>query len=387
MFIGVSLGFQYVQVIMEIIFWVSGLAILYTYAGYPLLLRLLPKERDGDTSYSGHSVIDPTISIIIPVYNEEKIIREKIVNTLALDYTKDKREILIVSDASSDRTPEIVKEYNTAGAKLFELRERQGKAGALNVGLQMAQNEIVIFSDASIILEQDALKKIVGKFNNPRIGCISGEDHILGGGEEGAYGKYELALRNLENRVGSIVGASGCFYAQRRALCEQFREGMAPDFFSVLETVDKGYRAVTEHRAKGAMKSVGDLQGEHARKVRTFLRGMTTLLHFKHLLNPFRYGTFSLQLISHKLMRWCTGVFLILLFLSNLFLVGSKFYLTMLILQATFYTLALIGWLGMLRPFIFRVPYFFSMVNISALVAWGKYARGFRQEIWEPSKR
>jgi cellulose synthase/poly-beta-1,6-N-acetylglucosamine synthase-like glycosyltransferase len=387
MFIGVSLGFQYMQEIMEIVFWVSGLAILYTYAGYPLLLRILPKEKDADTAYSCHSVIEPTISIIIPVYNEEKIIREKIENTLTLDYPKDKREILIVSDASSDRTPEVVKDFNTAGAKLFELRERQGKASALNVGLQMAQNEIVVFSDASIILEQDALKKIVGKFNDPRIGCISGEDHITGGGEEGAYGKYELALRNLENRVGSIVGASGCFYAQRRALCEQFREGMAPDFFSVLETVDKGYRAVTEPGARGVMKSVRDLQSEHARKVRTFLRGMTTLLHFKHLLNPFRYGTFSLQLISHKLMRWSTGIFLIILFLSNLFLVGSKFYLIIMLMQAAFYILALIGWLGMLRPSIFRVPYFYSMVNISALVAWGKYIRGFRQEIWEPSKR
>ena len=131
----------------------------------------------------------------------------------------------------------------------------------MNLGLQKAQNEIVIFSDASIILKPDALKKIVGKFIDPRIGCISGEDHIPGGGGEGAYGKYELALRNLENRAGSIVGASGCFYAQRRALCEPFREGMAPDFFSVLETVEKGYRAVTEPEATGVMKSVSDPQG------------------------------------------------------------------------------------------------------------------------------
>ena len=162
---------------------------------------------------------------------------------------------------------------------------------------------------------------------------------------------------------------------------------MAPDFFSVLETVEKGYRAVTEPEATGVMRSVSAPQGEFQRKVRTFLRGMTTLHHFKHLLNPFRYGIFSLQLISHKLMRWSTGALLILLFLSSLFLVDSKYYLAILLLQVAFYGLAIIGWLGMSRPLIFRVPFFFSMVNLSALVAWIKYLGGFRQEIWEPSKR
>ena len=383
----VVVGVQALQGIMTTIFWVSGLAILYTYAGYPLLLKLWPKISSEDNRYEGQLEIEPSISLIIPVYNEEKIISEKIENTISVDYPKDKREILIVSDASNDRTQEIVKRYEKEGVELFELENRQGKAGALNRGLQKARNEIVVFSDASIILEQNALRKIVGKFANPKIGCISGEDHILAGGEEGAYGKYELSLRNLENRAGSIVGASGCFYAQRRTLCEPFKEGMAPDFFSVLVTVEKGYRAVTEPEAMGVMKSVSDPQGEFQRKVRTFLRGMTTLLHFKHMMNPFRYGIFSLQLISHKLMRWFTGVFLILLFLSNLFLVGSKFYLVVLLLQLAFYMLALVGWLGTTKPFIFRMPFFFSMVNLSALVAWVKWICGFRQEIWEPSKR
>jgi cellulose synthase/poly-beta-1,6-N-acetylglucosamine synthase-like glycosyltransferase len=342
------------------------------------------KEKNEPDACQG---FEPAISIIIPVYNEEKVIREKIENTLSLDYPKERREIIVVSDASNDRTPEIVKDYDKDGVKLFELSRRKGKAGALNLGLQEAKNEIVIFSDASIILERDALEKIVGKFIDPGVGCISGEDHIPGGGGEGAYGKYELALRNLENRAGSIVGASGCFYAQRRALCEPFREGMAPDFFSVLETVEKGYRAVTEPEATGVMKSVSDLQGEFRRKVRTLLRGMTTLLYFKNLLNPLQYGVFTLQLISHKLMRWSAGLFLILLFLSNLFLLDSKFYLIFLLFQTAFYALAVIGWLVSSKPLIFRVPFFFSMVNLSAMVAWVKFVMGTRQEIWDPSRR
>jgi cellulose synthase/poly-beta-1,6-N-acetylglucosamine synthase-like glycosyltransferase len=280
-----------------------------------------------------------------------------------------------------------VRKFEKEGIRYFEQPVRSGKAGALNRGLQEAKSEILVFSDASIILERNALRKIVGKFIDPRIGCISGEDHIPGGGEEGAYGKYELLLRNLENRVGSIVGASGCLYAQRRVLCKPFKEGMAPDFISVLVTVEKGCRAVTEPEATGVMKSVGDPHSEFQRKVRTFLRGMTTLFYFKHLLNPFRYGIFSVQLISHKLLRWSTGLFLILLCLSNLFLIDSYFYLTILLLQAAFYALAVIGWLVSSKPLIFRLPFFFSMVSLAALVAWAKYIGGFRQEIWEPSKR
>ena len=348
---------------------------------------LLSLKKGQKKTVSSSAPFEPNVTLIIPVYNEADIIEEKIQNTLLLDYPKDNMEILIVSDASTDRTGEIVRKFEKEGVKYFAQSERKGKAGALNRGLQEVKHEILVFSDASIILDRNALRKIVGKFIDPRIGCISGEDHIPGGGEEGAYGKYELALRNLENRAGSIVGASGCFYAQRRALCEPFKEGMAPDFFSVLETVEKGYRAVTEPEATGMMKSVNVSQGEYQRKVRTFLRGMTTLFHFKHLLNPLRYGIFSLQLISHKVMRWSTGAFLIFLFLSNLLLIDSKFYMTIFLLQAAFYALAVIGWLVSSKPLIFRVPFYFSMVNLSALVAWCKYVIGYRQEIWEPSKR
>ena len=323
---------------MKFLFWFSFGIILYTYFGYPLLLKLLAGKRKEQGEDAPDPFFEPNVSLIIPVHNEEKVIEEKIQNTLSLDYPKNKLEILIASDAS-------------------------------------------------IFLEEDALRNIVRNFSENLIGCVSGEDYIPGGGGEGAYGRYELVLRNLESRAGSIVGASGCFYAQRRSLCEPFPEGMAPDFYSVLETVEKGYRAVTDSTAKGMMRSVPDPKSEFQKKVRTFLRGITTLLHFKHLLNPFKYGIFSLQLISHKLMRWSTGVFLILLFLSNLFLVGSKFYLTFLLLQVAFYSLAFVGWMGLSRPKIFRIPLFFSMVNLSALIAWGKYFRGFRQEVWEPSRR
>ncbi|MBM4340825.1 MAG: glycosyltransferase family 2 protein [Deltaproteobacteria bacterium] len=372
---------------MRTLFWLSFFVVIYAYFGYPFLLMLLSRKKRESDTHNSNDRYEQSASLIIPVHNEEKIISDKIQNTLSLDYPKNKLEILIISDGSTDRTGEIARRYGNDGVKYFEQPVRKGKAAALNRGLREAKNEIIVFSDASIILEEKALRNLLRRFSDKRTGCVSGEDYIPGEGGEGAYGRYELFLRNLESRIGSIVGASGCFYAQRRDLCEPFPEGLAPDFFSVLKTVEKGFRAVTEPTAKGMMRSVPDPKSEFERKVRTLLRGMTTLIHFKHLLNPFKFGIFSIQLISHKLIRWSIGVFLILLFFSNLFLLSSKIYATFFWLQVAFYGMAAIGWMGSSRPFIFRIPFFFSMVNLSALVAWGKYLSGHRQEIWEPSKR
>jgi len=371
--------------LMEIIFLFSIVVIFYAYFGYPLVLLLM--KHNYDDMANANVVFEPGISIIIPAHNEERVIEEKIHNTLALDYPKENVELILISDGSRDRTEEIAKAYLDKGLKLYKLPERKGKAAALNLGLKKAKNEIVVFSDSSIMLHSDALQKLIRRFAAANVGCVSGEDYIPDGGGEGLYGKYELILRNLESRLGSIVGASGCFYAQRKILCETFPEGMAPDFFSVLKTVEKGFRAVTEPGARGFMQSVPSHKGEFQRKVRTLLRGMTTLFHFKYMLNPFRYGLFAIQLISHKLLRWWAGIFLVLLFLSNAFLLFSKWYTMFFLLQMFFYCLAVIGWLGISRPFIFRIPLFFSMVNLSALIAWVKYLMGHRQEIWEPSRR
>jgi len=345
---------------------------------------LKKKEKLDDSTFY------PSVSIIIPVYNEEKIIEKKIRNILTLKYPEDKFEVIVVSDASTDRTNEIVRQIRDERIKFYNLPERKGKAGALNRALLEACNEIIVFSDASIMLEPDALKKIVNRFRFENIGCISGEDYVPGAGGEGAYGRYELFLRNLESSVGSIVGASGCFYAQRRSLCEPFQEGMAPDFLSVLKTVEKGYRAVTEPMAKGVMEAVRHSSKEFERKVRTLLRGMTTLMSFKHLMNPLKNGVFAVELLSHKILRWSGGMFLILLFTSNLFLLTSKFYFMLLFLQVVFYLLAIAGFCGIkgLSENIFiKIPLYFCIVNFSALLAWIKYFRGYRQEIWEPSKR
>lgn len=375
------------QLFLECVFWLLFFFIFYAYFGYPIILFCLGifKKKDFDKSE-----IFPSISIICPVYNESIVLRDKIINMLKLNYPKNLLQIIIVSDASDDDTDNIIQQFHDQGVLGYRLSKRSGKAAALNLGLDKANNEIVVFSDASILIASDSLKNIVTPFADPSIGCVSGEDHIEGTAGEGLYGKYELALRNLESKVGSIVGASGCFYAQRRHLIDSFPPGMAPDFYSVLKTVEAGFRAVTEPSAHGEMKHVSNLDSEFQRKARTLLRGITALLHFKHMLDIRRFGFFSFFLWSHKIVRWICGFAMILLFISNLFLLSSLFWNVILISQTCFYFFAGLGWLrrNEAKITIFeRIPLFFCLANFAASKAWFNYLSGKTIEIWVPSKR
>jgi cellulose synthase/poly-beta-1,6-N-acetylglucosamine synthase-like glycosyltransferase len=375
---------------METIFWLTFAGTLYAYFGYPLFLTLLARIRPKKLHLLTNAEL-PSVSILIPAHNEEAVIAKKLQNTLSLDYPRDKLELVVVSDGSTDRTDTIVKKF-TADCPLQFIRvdSRKGKANALNKGLQHVNGEIVVFSDSSIMLEKDALKAITKAFADSEVGCISGEDHIPGGGGEGLYGQYELYLRNLESQTSSIVGASGSFYAQRRQLCIPFIEGLAPDFLSVLNTVQQGYRAISEPSAKGIMSAVSDTGAEFRRKVRTLLRGMTTLWAKRSLMNPLKNATFAFVLISHKLMRWLVPLFLMVMLVANCYLVSSMFYLGVLLLQLLFYGLAVLAWLrvgGLDQRFLGKIPLYFTIVNVAIFQAWLLFFRGVRQEIWEPSKR
>ena len=315
--------------------------------------------------------------MIIPVHNEASRIVRKIANTAALRYPADKIEVLFVSDGSTDGTISLIEANRTPPMapvmRIVELPRRGGKAAALNAGLERATNEILVFSDASIELEPDALQHIVRRFQDPEIGCISGEDRIGEAGGEGLYGRYELYLRRLESSVHSIVGASGSFYAQRKAITHPFLEGMAPDFLSVLRTVDQGYRAVSEPRAVGYMSSTKDPSHEFERKVRTLIRGITTLMAHPRVLNPFRFGLFAFAMWSHKITRWLAPFFLVLLLVSPLWLVGSPFYAAALTAQVLFYLAALAAlwqWGGIHRSLPGKIALYFSSVNAAILAAW-----------------
>ncbi|MDH5325900.1 MAG: glycosyltransferase family 2 protein [Gammaproteobacteria bacterium] len=375
--------------VFEYIFWLMFFGCFYAYFGYLLLLKCMAyiyePPKDPAPNYDL-----PFVSVLIPVHNEAAIIREKVANSLALDYESGKLELVFISDGSTDETTEILKAYSEKNIIVVEIRSRKGKANALNVGLEQAAGEIIVFSDSSIMLEKTAVRNLVAPFVDRRIGAISGEDHIREMGGEGLYGKYELYLRNLESKVGSIVGASGSFYAQRKELCDPFVEGVAPDFLSVLNTLEKGYRCVTEPGAVGFMTALQDHKDEYNRKIRTLVRGMAALFYKNNLLNPFKYGFFAIELLSHKLARWLVPVFMIILLVSNLFMLDQALYVVTFGLQLVFYIAAIFAHLKVMslhKQIIGKIPLYFCAANLAILVAWIRYISGVRQEIWQPSKR
>lgn len=374
---------------MIYIFILSFFSVFYAYFGYPLLLIALKKLYKNKIETISDDY-EPTISIITPVYNEESVIKEKIENSLALIYPEEKFEIIFVSDGSTDNTEGIIKSFDDPKIKLVRTVQRLGKANALNTGLSEVKNEIIVFTDASIMLEEDALVEISTPFQDNRVGCVSGEDYISEAEGEGLYGKYELWLRRLESETGSIVGASGSFYAQRSSTCNEFLEGVAPDFLSVLETVEAGYRAISSATAVGYMSCLKNPTDEYKRKVRTLTRGMAALKHKLNLLNPVKYGLFSVYIISHKIFRWMVPTFLLLLYVSNYFLLGSAFFDLFFYAQTIFYISALLAYKNIFQvhqytPF--KISLFFCIANVAILDAMYKFFQGQRQEIWEPTKR
>jgi glycosyltransferase involved in cell wall biosynthesis len=236
---------------LTVLFWLSFGGVAYAYFGYPLLLMVWGGLRPSPIRTRNAPL--PAISIILPVHNEASQLGERIDELLRLHYPSERLELVIVSDGSTDGTVGIAEAYARRDhrVRVVVLGERQGKGGAINAGLATASHDIVVFIDAGISLETHSVEALVRPFADPRVGSVSGEDHIAGGGGEGLYGRYELFLRQRESMINSIVGASGSFYAQRKGLCPTFREGFAPDFLAVLHAVDHGYRAVTEPRARG----------------------------------------------------------------------------------------------------------------------------------------
>jgi cellulose synthase/poly-beta-1,6-N-acetylglucosamine synthase-like glycosyltransferase len=331
------------------------------------------------------------------VYNGEQNIRAKLGNTLELDYPREKMEIVVVSDGSTDRTNKIVREYASQNVKLVALDQRRGKESAQKIGIDHSNGEIIIFSDAGTIIRKDAIQNLLSNFNDEGIGCVSGEDimslseecYSLAG--EMSYGNYELSIRRLESLVGTMIGVSGCFFAVRKELTGCWPEDVPSDFMVPLLIIKKGKRVVSEPKAICFVGAVKSLSEEFERKVRTMIRGMTTLFRRKEMLNLFRWGIVSVELASHKLFRWLVPLFLILLFTANYYLIRQHlFYKVFMILQSGFYLLSIVAFLfGMTRVNnrLVRILSFYLMTNVATMVAWGRYISGDKRTIWEPSKR
>ena len=376
---------------MEHIFFVSIMLIVYAYFGYPISLYILGRIVNKNNKKEN---IIPNVTIIITVYNEEKKIEIKLLNTLLIRYPKDKLQIIISSDGSNDKTVEIAKKYEKYGIEVLNLQKRAGKENAQKEAVKFAKGDILVFTDVATMLEPDGIKQIVSNFADSSVGSVSSEDRLLGKdgkvSGEGFYVRYEMWLRRLESMVNSVVGLSGSFFAARKIICDDFSGNMQSDFRTVFNSIKKGFRCVSDPNAIGIYSDVKDKNQEYDRKVRTVLRGITVFFNHLELLNIFKYGLFSYQLFCHKLLRWMVPVLLIIVFISNAFIVlNSSVYLIVFLVQLIFYGIAVVGCTTnrFESKKYSKIPRYFLIVNASILTAWWRYIRRHRVVLWNPSDR
>ncbi|MCI1279538.1 MAG: glycosyltransferase family 2 protein [Nitrospira sp.] len=376
---------------MEWMFWGSIVFIIYAYAGYLLALVVLSCFRNRPVLAGD---IQPMVSFVITAYNEEARIREKIENSLQQQYPRERLDIVVASDCSSDRTEEIVRSYAASGVRLVRAQERRGKEAAQKLAVSQTSGEILVFSDVATTLPPYGIANIVKSFNDPTVGCVSSVDQFVDAqgnlSGEGAYVKYEMLLRQLETKVNTLVGLSGSFFAARRTVCSPWADDLQSDFNTLLNSMKTGLRGVSDPRSVGYYKNLTDEKKEYQRKVRTVLRGIAVLMRSLPMLNPFRYGIFAWQLFSHKLCRWLVPFAMIGTLVSNSVLaIDSVPYRVLLLAHVLFYMIAVAyaGCSWMPKSNVFRLPSFFVVVNLSILDAWMRYFRGDRVFRWEPSKR
>lgn len=377
--------------LFEIIAAVSFLLLLYVYAGYPALLCVLWSIAPRKTTRKG--AIRPRVSLIVSCYNEADVIREKLENCLSLDYPEGALEVVVVSDASDDGTDGIVERFSCKGVRLVRQDRRLGKTSGLNKAVPLTKGEIIIFSDANAMYERDSIIRLVENFADAGVGYVVGEARYMQAGgnaavkSEDTYWRYEILLKKMETGLHSIVGADGAIYAIRRELYEELLPTDINDFVNPLQIIARGYRGVYEPQAVCWEEAAGSFGKEFKRKVRIVNRSFTGLLRVKSVMNPFKTGFFSLEIISHKLLRWLAPVFMITFIVSSaaLSLYNVRLFHLVNLAVAAFLILGFSGFLLSARshvPPVFYYPYYFISVNAAALLGIIKSLRGDVQATW-----
>ena len=289
---------------------------VYAYVLYPGILRLLARRGRSTPPVIADSQGQtlPLVTIVLPVYNEGHQVRETLGALLAQDYPAHRRQILVLSDASTDDTDRIVLEQADRGVELLRMPERAGKTAAENAAVARIRGEIVVNTDASVRLHPSAVRRLVEAMRDPRVGVASTRDVSVtsssaANSAEGSYVGYEMGIRALESSTGGIVGASGSGYAIRAQLHRaKVRDDLSRDFSSALTARRHGFAAVSVDDALCFVPRSHSLAREYRRKVRTISRGMETLYFNRDLLNPFTHGRFAWKLFSHKVCRWLVPV-------------------------------------------------------------------------------
>jgi cellulose synthase/poly-beta-1,6-N-acetylglucosamine synthase-like glycosyltransferase len=374
-----------------LLFWVLLFLAVYPFVVYPALAYVVSRiwarpVRKGSGT--------PTVTIVIAARNEAACIRDTLANKLALDYPRNRMDVIVVSDASNDGTDDLVREFAAQGVRLIRQPERLGKSAALNLGVGAATGEIIVFSDANSLYEPSTLKALVRSFEDESVGYVTGKmiyvdpDGSLTGDGCSAYMRYENVLRGWETRLGSIVGVDGGVDAIRRALYAPLRPDALPDFALPLDVVRRGLRVVYEPSAVLRERSVTNPRDEYRMRVRVALRALWAIRERPDLLNPIRHGLFAWQMLSHKILRYAAFVPLLLLFAVNGALaLDSPFYRALFWLQCAGYAAALAGFLLSGRrslPAVVALPYYFVLIQAASCHAMLKLLAGRKITVWNP---
>ena len=375
---------------MTIIFWFSLGTLVYIYAGYPVLVWALAR-------LFGRKVRTqpciPSVSLLIPAYNEEAHIEAKLLNSLALDYPKARLEIVVASDGSTDGTNALVERFRARGVKLLAIRDNIGKSAMLGRTVPLLSGEIVVFSDATSELEPDALRRLIRNFADPRVGCVSGLYRLKGatdlrGEGEGLYWKYETFIKRQESRLHSILGAHGAFYAIRKTLFQRLSSASINDDYLIpMRIVLQGYRAVYEPSAVAWERELASVEGEFSRRRRIAAGNCQQLVELKSLLSPLR-GWIALTFFSHKVLRTLAPLFMLSVLVTGFWL-PTPWAAVALALQGALYAAAVAGYVCQRRGRVVRwlsPPLYFCLGNLAMLAGLLKYCLSRKQLVWERTR-
>ncbi len=380
-----------VTTVVEFVFWMSAVALSYTYVGYPIFIAIVSATFPRQVRRKDYS---PSISIIITAYNEERALAAKLRNTLALDYPRDLLEVIVASDCSTDRTDEIAREFAQQGVELHRQPERLGKTAAQNAAVEKARGEVIVFSDATSHYQSDVLKMIVPNFADETVGCVGGRlvyvnegDTDVGRGAKSYWG-YETFLKRHESRACSLIGVSGCLYAVRRSAYVPLENDACSDFIIATKMVEQGLRAVFEPEAICSEQTNQRPDNELKMRVRVIAQTFSDLWRNRAMMNPFRSGLYAWQLFSHKVMRYFVPFFLLILFAaSGVLALKSPLYGIVFFLQALGVLCAAASWVlekSGVRSRVLALPHYFVLANVASVIALYKFLRGERYTRWQP---
>lgn len=392
---------------IEALFWVASVTIVYTYFLYPVLLIGLSaiKQVVADIRYvnSGRSrrversadVALPSVAVLVAAHNEERHIEHRLINLLDCDYPRDLLRIYVGSDGSSDATNALVSGFRNERITFRAFEDRRGKPSVINDLAAMAGEEVLVFTDANTLFEQDTLRKLVRHFADERIGCVCGELRLVAksGTEnpDNIYWRYERLLKFFEGRLGALLGANGGVYALRRLHYRPIPADTIVDDFSIsVDLILRGYRCHYDPEARAIEEIPPRIQDEFRRRVRIGIGNYQAWRRHVALLDP-RRGAVALAFLSHKCMRWIVPHCMVIALSCSALLAGEhSIYLALLVGQLMFYAAAGFGhWFGKARqvPGLLRVPVFFVSMNAALLLGSYRYLAGGFSGAWARTSR